>query len=83
MRFRLAVQTVHRAAIGAFNLAVGLNRQKHAWVSVPRFVVCASAMQGQIVWCDVDDLGGWGALGHDFFQSKIKYFMGEFFSGCL
>lgn len=79
MRFRFAMQAVNRATIGAFNLAIGLNGQEHAWVSVPRFVVCARTMQGQIVRCDVYDLWGLGALGHDFFQSKIKYFMENFF----
>ena len=52
------------AAIGAFNVAVGLNRQKHARVAVPRFVFGTGAMQRQILRCDVDN-GIIGCLWHD------------------
>ena len=48
---KVAVQTVNRAAIRAFDTAVALNRQEHAWMAVPRFGmgVFAVAVERQIV----------------------------------
>ena len=49
-----AFEPVNCAAIRAFDAAVGFDRQKHAWVAVPGFVLRAGAMQRQIVRGDND-----------------------------
>lgn len=48
----LAIKTVISAAIRAFNLTVGLNRQEHARMAVPCFMIRARAMQRQILRFD-------------------------------
>ena len=48
----LAIKTVISAAIRAFNLAVGLNRQEHARMAVPCFMIRTGAMQRQILRLD-------------------------------
>ena len=49
-----AFEPVNCAAIRAFDAAVGFDRQKHARVAVPGFVLRAGAMQRQIVRGDND-----------------------------
>ena len=61
MVFGLAIELVHRAAIGAFDAAVGGNRQNHARVAVPSFVAGAAAMQRQVLRSDDKGLAG---IGH-------------------
>lgn len=47
--FDFAVEPVNAAAVGAFDGAVGLNRQEHARVAVPSFMFGAGAVQRQVV----------------------------------
>lgn len=54
MAFDFAFQTVNRAAVRAFDGAVGLNRQENTRMAVPRFVFRAGAVQGQVVRGDND-----------------------------
>lgn len=54
MAFDFAFQAVNRAAVRAFDGAVGLNRQENTRMAVPRFVFRAGAVQGQVVRGDND-----------------------------
>ena len=59
----VAFEMVTRSAVGAFDVAVGLNREEDARMTVPSFVVGAGAVQRQVFGVDND---GFGVCVHDF-----------------
>ena len=62
---KVAVQTVNRATIRAFDTAVALNRQEHARMAVPRFGmgVFAVAVERQIIGGQDNGIGMRGSHG--------------------
>ena len=59
----VAFEMVTRPAVGAFDVAVGLNREEDARMTVPSFVVGTGAVQRQVFGVDND---GFGVCVHDF-----------------
>ena len=59
----VAFEMVTRSAVGAFDVAVGLNRKEDARMTVPSFVVGTGAVQRQVFGLDND---GFGVCVHDF-----------------
>lgn len=59
----MAVEVVARAAVGAFDVAVGLDGQENARVSVPGFMIRACAVERQVLGFDDD---GFGCRVHGF-----------------
>ena len=58
-----AFEMVTRSAVGAFDVAVGLNWKEDARMTVPSFVVGTGAVQRQVFGLDND---GFGVCVHDF-----------------
>lgn len=56
-------EMVTRSAVGAFDVAVGLNWEEDARMTVPSFVIGAGAVQRQVFGLDND---GFGVCVHDF-----------------
>lgn len=67
----LAIKTVISAAIRAFNLTVGLNRQEHARMAVPCFMIRAGAMQRQIL--RLDDYNVFFQIVYSWFGSSLCF----------
>lgn len=73
----VAVETVVCAAVGTFDIAVGLNRQKDARMAVPSFMLGTRAVQRQVFGFDDNDFG---SFVHDFsfedFAFIVRYIGG-------